>query len=170
MYKIVGADNREYGPVTQEEVLQWIAQGRANSQTIARAEDGGAWKPLGTFDEFKAALNISATTPPPLSGTTVGGYATIPPTPGGKKSNAAAITGLVCGILGICCCPPTGLIAIICGYIALDQIRKNPMAYTTDTSLPKIAIGLGIAGLVLFVLGLIFNTALGAFASKFANF
>ena len=57
MYKIVGADNREYGPVTQEEVLQWIAQGRANARTIAKLEDG-AWKPLASFDEFKSALNI----------------------------------------------------------------------------------------------------------------
>src|SRR5688572_18683640 len=102
MYKIVGADNREYGPVSQEEVLQWIAQGRANARTIARLEEGGAWKPLATFDEFKAALNIpaSATGPAPE-------FSTFPAHPTGAKANGAAITGLVCGMLGVvcCCCP-----------------------------------------------------------------
>jgi hypothetical protein len=170
MYKIVGADQREYGPVTQEEVLQWIAQGRANAQTIAMAE-GGAWKPLGTFEEFKAALNISAATPPPLGGATVGGsvggFAAVPP-PGGRKTNAVAVTGLVFGILGVCCCCPYvgPIVAIICGAIGLDQIKKNPAAYATDTSLPKIAIGLGITGLVLHALLSIFSNALAAFATK----
>lgn len=173
MYKIVGADNREYGPVTQEEVLQWIAQGRANAQTIARLEDGGAWKPLGTFDEFKAALNLSATTPPPIGGAAPGGFATLPPAPVGRKGNAAAIIGLIFGILGlVCCCWYIGpIVAIVCGAVGLDQIKKNPTLYTTDTSLPKIAIGLGAAGLVLSILGTIFKAALAAaFASKMGNF
>ena len=30
MYKVVGADRREYGPVSRETILEWIAQGRAN--------------------------------------------------------------------------------------------------------------------------------------------
>lgn len=140
MYKIVGADNREYGPVSQEEILQWIAQGRANAKTIARFEQG-AWKPLATFDEFKAALNIPAT--PPAFGDT-----TIPSATGNvPKANATAVTGLVFGILGLFCCPCVGpTTALICGFIGLNQIKENPRAYSTDAALPKIAIGLGVAG------------------------
>lgn len=147
MYKIVGADNREYGPVSQEEVFQWIAQGRANARTIAKLEEG-AWKPLGTFDEFKAALNIPAT------GGSPGEWSTFPAHPTGAKSNSAAITGLVFGILGlICCCCPfvASALAIVFGFVGLNQIKSRPGAYTTDPMLAKVAIGLGIAGVLLHV-------------------
>ncbi len=33
MYKIVGADGREYGPISLEQLRQWIAEGRANALT-----------------------------------------------------------------------------------------------------------------------------------------
>ena len=52
MYKILGGDRREYGPVTAEQIRQWIAEGRANSSTLAKAEDSPEWKPLSTFPEF----------------------------------------------------------------------------------------------------------------------
>src|SRR6266542_4238414 len=49
MYKIIGADHKEYGPVPPGQVRKWIAEGRADAQTKARAEDGGdyfsrSWK------------------------------------------------------------------------------------------------------------------------------
>jgi hypothetical protein len=145
MYKIVGADNREYGPVSQEEMLQWIAAGRANAQTMARFQDE-AWRPLATFDEFKAALNVPSTGAPPVE------WTTFPKT--GARANTAAITGLVSGILAfVCCCCPfvPSLLAVVCGAIGLNQIKTRPHAYTTDASLAKIAIGLGIAGILLHV-------------------
>ena len=38
MYTIVGADGREYGPATADQVRRWIAEGRANAQTRVRVE------------------------------------------------------------------------------------------------------------------------------------
>ncbi len=38
MYKIIGADGKEYGPVTSEQVRQWITEGRANAQTKVQPE------------------------------------------------------------------------------------------------------------------------------------
>jgi hypothetical protein len=155
MYKIVGADNQEYGPVSQEEVLQWIAQGRANARTIARFE-GGAWKPLATFDEFKAALNIPATAP------TAPEFSSIPPAAPsvGKKTNVTSVVALIFGI-PLCCCPWVGpILAIVLGLVGLQQIKGSPGVYSTDTSLPKIAITLGVIGLLL-CLGLsIFSSVL----------
>jgi hypothetical protein len=161
MYKIVGADNQEYGPVSREEILQWIAQGRANAKTLARLEQG-AWKPLATFDEFKAALNLPST-PPPLSGAT-SGFTTIPAglPSAGAKSNTTAIVALISGILGLLCCPCIApLVAVILGSISLKEIKANPSAYTTDASLPKIAIGLGIAGLLMSLLGVVWTVVGG---------
>ena len=51
MYRIVGADQKEYGPVTAEQIIEWLKEGRSNGQTLARFEDG-AWKPISTFPEF----------------------------------------------------------------------------------------------------------------------
>ena len=62
MYKIIGGDHREYGPVTADEIRQWIAEGRANGTTQAQPEEGGDWKALAGFPEFVEAL--SAQTPP----------------------------------------------------------------------------------------------------------
>ena len=56
MYILIGADQKEYGPVSAEQVRNWITQGRANGQTRARAEVGGDWKPLLDFPEFAGRL------------------------------------------------------------------------------------------------------------------
>jgi hypothetical protein len=71
MYKIIGADGREYGPVTAEQLRQWIAEGRANAQTMAQAEGTTEWKPLSAFSELAETLRASvppvgAPPPPPL--------------------------------------------------------------------------------------------------------
>jgi len=33
MYTIIGGDQKQYGPVTAEELRRWIAEGRADAQT-----------------------------------------------------------------------------------------------------------------------------------------
>jgi hypothetical protein len=68
MYKITGADGREYGPVTAEQLRQWIREGRANAQTQAKAEGGAEWKPLSAFPEFADVLGAPSPgmgAPPP---------------------------------------------------------------------------------------------------------
>ena len=55
MYKIIGADQKEYGPVTAEQLRQWLAEGRVSAQTQVLAEGATEWKALGTLPEFAAA-------------------------------------------------------------------------------------------------------------------
>src|SRR5262249_19809258 len=69
MYKIIGADRKEYGPVSVEELRRWIAEGRLNAQSLVQAEGTAEWKPLGAFAEFADALAAKAG-PPPLIGPT----------------------------------------------------------------------------------------------------
>ncbi len=52
MYKIIGADKKEYGPVDAETLRQWYTQGRVNAQTLIRPETGGDWQPLSAFPEL----------------------------------------------------------------------------------------------------------------------
>jgi hypothetical protein len=69
VYRIIGADGKEYGPVTAEQLQQWIREGRANVQTKARVEDTTEWKTLGEFAEFAAAFSgagAAAGIPPPI--------------------------------------------------------------------------------------------------------
>jgi uncharacterized membrane protein len=55
MYKIIGADQKEYGPIDADQMRRWIAEGRVGAQTSVQAE-GGEWRPLQTFPEFAEAL------------------------------------------------------------------------------------------------------------------
>lgn len=56
MYKVIGGDNQEYGPVTSEELCQWIADGRLSRQSLAQAEGTKEWRALAAFPEFEDAL------------------------------------------------------------------------------------------------------------------
>ena len=60
MYKIIGADQKEYGPVTSDHIRHWIAEGRVNGQTQARAEGDEEWKPLAAFAEFAGSFGAEA--------------------------------------------------------------------------------------------------------------
>jgi len=71
MYRIVGADGKEYGPISADVLRQWIAQGRANAQTRARLEGTTDWKLLTEFPYFAADLAAKSAaapaTPTPLA-------------------------------------------------------------------------------------------------------
>ncbi len=54
MYKIIGADGNEYGPVSTEQLKQWMAEGRVNAQTKTLAESTTEWKTLAEFPELTA--------------------------------------------------------------------------------------------------------------------
>src|SRR5208282_858083 len=64
MYKIIGGDQKEYGLVSAEDMRKWIAEGRLNTQTLAKAEGDEEFRPLGGFPEFVAALAAAAAEPP----------------------------------------------------------------------------------------------------------
>jgi len=62
-YKIIGGDGQQYGPVTADELRQWIAEGRLNAQSLVQIEGGSEWKPLGGITDFVNALNPIAAPP-----------------------------------------------------------------------------------------------------------
>jgi TM2 domain-containing membrane protein YozV len=70
MYRIIGKDGQQYGPVSAEQLRSWIAENRANAQTLVQADGTQDWKPLGSLPEFAADLKpppVSATAPPTIS-------------------------------------------------------------------------------------------------------
>jgi hypothetical protein len=56
-YIIIGGDGKEYGPVTDADVRQWIAEGRLDAQSRAKAESDAEFRPLSAFPEFAAAFS-----------------------------------------------------------------------------------------------------------------
>lgn len=56
MYRIVGADGKEYGPISADVLRLWISQGRANALTRVLAEGAVEWKALSEFPEFAADI------------------------------------------------------------------------------------------------------------------
>jgi prepilin-type processing-associated H-X9-DG protein len=117
MFKILGADQKEYGPVNADQMRQWIAQGRANGQTKVQVAGSTDWKPLAEIPEFADALRAAASP---------GGQPSSPPgSPPPPKANGLAITSLVLGCLGILTCGITSLVGLILGIIALVRINKS---------------------------------------------
>jgi hypothetical protein len=151
MYRIIGADGKEYGPISAEQLKLWIAEGRANAHTKVRLEGATDWKPLGELPEFALATPLNA---PPG---TVPGTIYAPMT---TKTNSMAIAGLVMGILSLtmsCCCYglPFNILGIIFSTIALSQIKKDPLTQTGR--------GLAIAGLICSILSIVVSVLLLVF-------
>lgn len=115
MYKIIGADGKEYGPVTEEKIREWIKEGRANAQTKVRSEGNADWKTLSEFPEF-AALLSGATSLPPVQPAT-------PPVQG--KLSALAVASLVLGALGLFTLGLTAFLGLLLGILALVRISGS---------------------------------------------
>jgi hypothetical protein len=62
MYKILGGDGKEYGPISADVLRQWITEGRANAQSQVQVVGSSAWVSLGQVAEFAPLFNA------PLSG------------------------------------------------------------------------------------------------------
>jgi uncharacterized RDD family membrane protein YckC len=75
MFIIIGGDGKEYGPATAEQIRTWIAAGRANLDTRAKALGSEEWRRLGDYAEF-----APPDTPPVLP--------VVPPLPAGVAAPA----------------------------------------------------------------------------------
>ena len=138
MYKIIGTDGREYGPVIAEQLRQWVAEGRANSQTLTQATGSAEWKPLALFPELSPAIRPAA--------------------PSAPTTNSMAVAGLVFGLLGLtggwfCCGPLFSVLGIAFSSVGLSQIKHNPSRETGKC--------IAVTGLALSILGLVSTLIVG---------
>jgi hypothetical protein len=64
MYRIIGSDGREYGPVSMEQLKIWITEGRVNAATKILSEGQTEWQSASALPEF---ADLLANTPPPIA-------------------------------------------------------------------------------------------------------
>jgi len=62
-YTIIGGDQKQYGPVTTEEVRQWLAEGRLNAHSLAKGEGDAEFRQLSMFPELADAFAQKGKTP-----------------------------------------------------------------------------------------------------------
>lgn len=141
MYRIIGADGREYGPVSLAQLRHWLVEGRVNAQTSVLAEGATEWRTLAQIPEF--ALAHPAAFAPRVH----------PLAPRPLQTNGFAVTGLILAIFSLmvscCCCGglPLNLLALVVSAIGWSQISRQPDVYTGK--------GTAIAGVILSCLGLL---------------
>jgi TM2 domain-containing membrane protein YozV len=95
MYKIIGADGRQYGPVNLEQMRRWVAENRVRGDTLVQSEGAADWKPLSSFPELVAELR---TTPPTIG---PGGPPPAPANPRASNKIAAGVCGIILGGFGV---------------------------------------------------------------------
>lgn len=161
MYKIIGADQKEYGPITADQLRQWIFEGRINAQTKVLPEGSAVWKTVGELPEFTPALPHHVPTYAP------GAPAPIAMTPGGPKTSQLAVWSMITGIMSLLCCQFLGPLPIILGAIALTQIKGNPQQHGSGFAIAGIV--MGVLALLVFVGFLIFFLSFPQYLTNFQS-
>lgn len=86
MFSIIGGDGKEYGPVSVDQLREWLAQRRATLATLARRDGTAEWRPLGAWPEFAPApapagdpaAPADPAAPPPLAPSVTPAAAPVP--------------------------------------------------------------------------------------------
>jgi len=141
-----GSSAGQNGPVEEQELRALIASGGVGPETLVWREGMRDWNRLDTVPEL-SGMPSSPYAPP---GSTAAGYPGYYPPLG--PANGLAIASMVCGIVCILICyfaAILGIPAVICGHMALSQIR--------NAGIPVAGRGMAIAGLILGYLGILFS-------------
>ena len=172
MYKVIGADGVEYGPVTVETLRQWISDGRVNAQTRIQLQGTEGWKAASEFYEIAVFLPKSPSGPPPLSsgnpatppsfgsagsgGAIPGSYNSYPRQTALDKVNAPSICLMVVGGLGIL----ESISKMLFANTLMLELSKNPaltpemaQAFTTMAGNRQVVVpvlGILLNGLIIF--------------------
>ena len=133
MYKIIGKDGQQYGPVTAEQLRGWIAENRVNAQTLAQPDGAQEWKALGSFPEF--AADLKSRTAPPGAPPTI----SLPPGPDNPRASNKIPAGVCAILLGA-----FGIHKFILGYTGTGLIMLLVTVLTC-----------GIVGFVMHIIGIV---------------
>lgn len=125
MYRVIGKDGKEYGPIEREELRRWIFEHRLIETSLVKAEGSDVWVPIGKAPEFAEFFGGGSAAP----------KATIPPSASAGFSESLRGTHPLC-IWGFCfsiascviCCfgLPLGVAGFILSLLGLVTVVKDP--------------------------------------------
>lgn len=135
MYKILGDDGQEYGPVPIAQVKKWIKENRLEKTTPVFPKGAADWVFIGSLPEFAAAFEPGARDKPEKN-------------PAASSQNPKARTAFYFGIFSVIPIlgAPLGLIGLVLGLRGLVFYWKNPAAGGKVQAWAGISLG-GIFGL-----------------------
>ena len=152
MYRIVGDDQKTYGPVSAEQVRRWLVEGRADQSTLVQAEGTTEWKPLSAFPVLGGFTRATPppSTPPPISPSD--GRPVAPP------ANSLATAGLILGIASLFCGSTLfGIAGMVCSGSGLNHSRNDRSRTGREIAIAGLAVS-GLA-LALHLFGFVFHRA-----------
>jgi len=126
MFTIIGGDGKEYGPVSVEQMREWLASGRASLDSQAKQTGYEQWKRLGDFDEF-APQGSSA--PPPVKG-----ESPVPATTAVANRWLRLLAATIDGMINFLCMLPT---LIPMWRAAFEQISSGQVNFQAMVALGK---------------------------------
>lgn len=133
-----GSSAGQTGPVEEAELRALIASGGVGPETLVWRDGMKEWQRLDSVPELRAGGVAVPYAPYPQAY-----FPQVAPTSG------LAIASMICGIIGYFTCHFVGILgipAVICGHLALSQIKACPV--------PMGGRGMAITGLVLGYLGI----------------
>jgi hypothetical protein len=130
MYKILGSDGNEYGPVSAEQVKKWIMENRVEKKTPVMPEGGMDWVFLGSLPEFAAAFMPPSAVPPPIPSSAKASKSGVSFNQVIPFKNVRALVAYYLGVFSVI--PPVGALlgipALVLGISGLRFRRRNPDA------------------------------------------
>lgn len=155
-----GSNGNQHGPVEEAELRAMIAAGSVGPQTLVWRDGMADWRPMSTVAELGGQMVGQAVAPFYQSPVHPAYYQPV------VVNSGTAIASMVCGIVGLLSCYFAGFIgipAVICGHIALNQIRSSPVPMAgrgmaiAGLVMGYLGIGITLAVVVFFVIGIAFN-------------
>ena len=170
-YRIIGADGKEYGPISVDQMRQWVTEGRVNMQTRVLVEGTTDWKTVADLPEFAKpvtpAPGFGAPLPPPPGSQPA--FPTMPTTPAygsaADQVNGPGIALIILGAINI-------ILSLGRMALTLAGLGMSTMANTnTSNEMEKAALAFfGTFGMALLAVGLIGGLVILFGGIKMRNF
>ena len=117
MYKIIGVDRMEYGPVDSDQINHWIREGRVNEQTLVQEAGSNRWTAITEIPKFAATLNTQPKPPVATPPSSISGLLAAP---------VHVPSYLLPAILStLLCCTPVGIPAIYYAVRVNSKLNKG---------------------------------------------
>ncbi|MEM7600300.1 MAG: DUF4190 domain-containing protein [Verrucomicrobiota bacterium] len=162
-YYVDASGNQASAPESQ--LAQMFSSGQVGRDTLIWNEGMSDWKPAGEvkpewFGGGGAATPVAAA----AVASSAAGYSGASQSPAaGGPTNGLAIASLICSIAGLGCVGVSSVAGIVCGHIALSQIKKNPNQGGRGLAIAGVIVGYLLVGFwfLYFLAFLIFGIAGG---------